>query len=111
MEFQESIKQCFQKYADFNGRASKSEYWWFFLFCFAGAMIIEFIAGSLSLAFSLITLLPSLAVGARRLHDINKSGWFQLIWFIPVLGWIFMIYLLIQAGDSETNQYGAPTAR
>jgi len=54
--------------------------------------------------------LPSLAVGARRLHDINKSGWFQLIWFIPILGWIYMIYLLVQDGDAAANQYGEPAA-
>lgn len=108
MDFQQAIRTCFQKYADFNGRASKPEYWWFFLFCFVGAMIIEVALGSLSLIFSLVTLLPSLAVGARRLHDINKSGWFQLIWFIPILGWIYMIYLMVQDGDEQANIYGEP---
>jgi len=47
-----------------------------------------------------------LAVGARRLHDTNKSGWFQLIWIIPILGWIAMIYLLVQPSDPADNQYG-----
>lgn len=110
MDFQQAIKICFQKYADFNGRASKPEYWWFFLFCLVGALIIEAIAGSLSLVFSLVTILPSLSVGARRLHDINKSGWYQLIWFIPILGWIYMIYLMVQDGEVNGNQYGEPPA-
>lgn len=108
MQFTEAIKQCFQKYADFNGRAKRPEFWWFFLFCLLGSLILEFVSGGLSWLFSLATLLPSLAVGARRLHDINKSGWFQLIWLIPLIGWIAMIYLLAKEGDAEANTYGAP---
>ena len=106
MNFQESIQLCFQKYADFNGRAKKPEFWWFFLFCFGVAVILEVIASSVSWIFGLATLIPSLAVGARRLHDTNKSGWYQLIWLIPVLGWVAMVYLMIQDGDAGANQYG-----
>lgn len=106
MNFQDAVKLCFQKYADFNGRAKLPEFWWFFLFCFAGAVVLEFVGSYVSWAFSLATLIPSLAVGARRLHDTNKSGWFQLIWFIPILGWIAMIYLLVQPSDVADNQYG-----
>ena len=84
MNFQDAVKLCFQKYADFNGRAARPEFWWFFLFCLAGAVVLEFVSGGLSWIFSLATLLPSLAVGSRRLHDTNKSGWLQLIWLIPV---------------------------
>ena len=86
------------------------EFWWFFLFCFAGGVVLEFVSSPISWAFSLATLLPSLAVGARRLHDTNKSGWMQLIWLIPILGWIYMIYLLVQDGDVADNQYGAVPA-
>jgi len=110
MDFQESIKQCFQKYADFNGRAKRPEYWWFALFCFVVSLALGVIGDTLSLAFSLVTLLPSLAVGTRRLHDLNKSGWFQLLWLIPILGWIPLIYFLAQAGNTETNQYGETPA-
>ncbi len=106
MDFQQSIKQCFQKYADFNGRAKRPEYWWFALFCFIVSMALGIIGDTLSMAFSLVTLLPSLAVGSRRLHDINKSGWFQLLWLIPILGWLVLIYFLAQEGSTETNQYG-----
>lgn len=110
MSFTDSIKLCFAKYADFNGRARLPEFWWFALFCFGGALALEMVGSYISWAFSVATLLPSLAVGARRLHDINKSGWLQLIWIIPILGWIYMIYLLVQKGDAGDNQYGAPPA-
>ncbi len=106
MDSQQSIKQCFQKYADFNGRAKRPEYWWFALFCFIVSMALGIVGDTISLAFSLVTLLPSLAVGTRRLHDINKSGWFQLLWLIPILGWLVLIYFLVQEGSTETNQYG-----
>lgn len=106
MNFQEAIQVCFQKYVDFSGRAKRPEFWWFFLFCFLVALMLETVSSNVSWMFSLATLLPSLAVGARRLHDTNKSGWFQLIWLIPVLGWIVIIYLLAQEGSAETNQYG-----
>ncbi len=110
MTFQDSVKLCFNKFADFNGRAKLPEYWWFALFCFGGALLLELGSSYLSWAFSLITLIPSLAAGTRRLHDTNKSGWFQLLWLIPVLGWIAMIYFLIVQGDAGDNQYGSPPA-
>ena len=110
MNFQDAIKLCFQKYADFSGRAKRPEFWWFALFCFVTSFVLEFVNSYISGAFSLATLIPSLAVGARRLHDTNKSGWLQLLWIIPILGWIYMIYLLVQEGDAADNQYGAPPA-
>lgn len=106
MNFQESIQICFQKFADFNGRAKRPEFWWFVLFCFLVALALDMISSSISGIFSLVTLIPSLAVGSRRLHDTNKSGWFQLLLLIPILGWIAIIYLQAQPGDTETNQYG-----
>jgi uncharacterized membrane protein YhaH (DUF805 family) len=110
MSFTDAIKVCFAKFADFNGRAKRPEFWWFELFLLLIAVALEFVASSVSWIFSVATLLPSLAVGARRLHDMNKSGWMQLIWLIPILGWIYMIYLLAQPGDAGDNQYGAPPA-
>ena len=110
MNFQDAIKLCFQKYADFSGRAKRPEFWWFALFCVVVSLLLEAVSSYASWAFSLATLVPSLAVGARRLHDMNKSGWLQLIWLIPILGWIYMIYLLVQDGDAADNQYGAPPA-
>ena len=107
MSFVDAIKLCFSKFADFNGRAKRPEFWWFALFCFVVAILLEFVSSYVSWAFSLATLVPSIAVGSRRLHDMNKSGWMQLIWLIPILGWIYMIYVLAQPGDAADNQYGA----
>ena len=110
MNFQDAIKLCFQKYADFSGRAKRPEFWWFVLFCIVVSLLLEVVGSYISWAFSLATIVPSLAVGARRLHDMNKSGWLQLIWLIPILGWIYMVYLMVQEGDAADNQYGAPPA-
>lgn len=110
MTFQESIQQCFKKYADFTGRAKRAEYWWFVLFLFLASLVLGVPNDNFSRLFSLATLLPSFAAASRRLHDTNKSGWFQLLWFIPVLGWIALFYLLAVEGDAATNQYGEPPA-
>ncbi|PKO93880.1 MAG: DUF805 domain-containing protein [Betaproteobacteria bacterium HGW-Betaproteobacteria-1] len=110
MSFADAIKICFQKYMDFNGRAKRPEFWWFALFCVLVSVGLSIVSSALSSLFSLATLLPSLAVGARRLHDTNRSGWLQLIWIIPVIGWIIMIVLLAQQGSSEDNQYGSTPA-
>jgi len=106
MTFGESISICFKKYATFEGRASRSEYWWFFLFTFLASMAVGIISETLSALFSLAVLLPSLAVGARRLHDTDRSGWFLLLWFIPVLGWIVLVIWAIQEGK-EPNRFNA----
>lgn len=111
MNFQESIQLCFQKYADFNGRAKRPEFWWFELFLFLVNLVLGVVSDMLPALFAIATILPSLAVGARRLHDINKSGWFQLLWLIPILGWIVLIYFLVQEGETQANQYGEPPAK
>ncbi len=104
MTFQESIQTCFKKYADFNGRALRPEYWWFFLFCVLGDLILEALSSNVSWIFSLATLLPLLAVGARRLHDIGKSGWWQLLWLIPIIGWAIIIYFLVQPSQNIVTE-------
>ncbi len=109
MSFTDAIKACFAKYADFNGRAKRPEYWWFTLFCFVVDVMLEYVSSPVSWILSLATLLPSLAVGSRRLHDMNKSGWLLLIGIIPILGWIYLIYLLAQPGYAGDNQYGSPS--
>jgi uncharacterized membrane protein YhaH (DUF805 family) len=107
MSFVDAVKLCFAKYAEFEGRAKRPEFWWFVLFCVVGALVLEAVGSYVSWAFSLATLIPSLAVGARRLHDVNKSGWLQLLGLIPILGWIYLIYVCAQPGDTADNQYGA----
>jgi uncharacterized membrane protein YhaH (DUF805 family) len=107
MTFTQSIQLCFSKYADFNGRAKRPEYWWFFLFLFLLGAVTGAISEVLNGIVALATLIPSLAVGARRLHDTDRSGWWQLLWIIPVIGWIVVIIFLAEEGKSTDNQFGA----
>jgi len=107
MTFAESIKTCFFKYADFDGRASRSEFWWWVLFVFLVSAATSIVSNVVSGLFSLGVLLPNIAVAARRLHDIDRSGWFQLVGLIPLIGWILMIYWCVQEGK-EPNRFGPP---
>lgn len=109
MTFVESIQTVFSKYIDFNGRASRSELWWWVLFIFLASLVLGFISDIMSGLFSLATLIPSIAVTARRLHDIDKSGWWQLVGLIPVLGWIVVIYWCVQPAQ-EPNRFGGSPA-
>ncbi|HEY0268227.1 MAG TPA: DUF805 domain-containing protein [Methyloradius sp.] len=108
MTFGESIKTCFGKYADFTRRASRSEYWWFVLFTFLVSLALSAVSETVGVIFSLAVFLPSIAVGTRRLHDTNRSGWWQLIYIIPLIGLIVMIVFLAQEGETIDNQYGEP---
>ncbi|RZL68049.1 MAG: DUF805 domain-containing protein [Variovorax sp.] len=107
MNIQESGKTCFAKYVDFSGRASRSEYWWFVLIYFVasiiGAVIHPYVQYIVILAF----FLPLLAAGTRRLHDIGKSGWFQLLGLIPIVN-LVLIYFYVQPSQPDSNIYGAP---
>jgi uncharacterized membrane protein YhaH (DUF805 family) len=106
MTFGESISVCFKKYVGFDGRAARSEFWWFALFTFLVSLALGIVSQSLSSLFSLAVLLPSLAVGARRLHDTDRSAWFLLLWLIPVIGWIILIVWAIQEGK-EPNRFSS----
>ncbi len=115
MDFMTAIKTVLTKnYANFKGRSRRSEYWWFYLFYMAMSGLLGSLSQSstifafISLAFSLGMLIPSIAVGVRRLHDINKSGWFLLFGLIPILGWIYIIILLAKRGSTEENRFGPP---
>ena len=107
-EIQKAVKTCLAKYADFNGRAARPEFWWFVLAQFVVGMILNMVWSPLGALFSLGVLVPSLAAGSRRLHDTGKSGWLQLLALIPVVGWIVLIYLTAQPGQPGTNEHGAP---
>ena len=98
MGFGEAIKVCFNKYADFSGRASRTEFWWFYLFTFLVSLITCGVA-------CLVFLIPQYAVGARRLHDTGRSGWLQLLGLVPFVG-LILIYWWVLEGDQGTNQYG-----
>lgn len=124
MNFIDAVKTCFQKYATFSGRAMRSEYWFFVLFNFLGGFVLGLIdgmlfasvdpatghasSGPLGLIFSLATLLPGLAVGVRRLHDLDKSGWWILINIIPIVGWIIFIVWAATKGTEGPNKFGPP---
>jgi uncharacterized membrane protein YhaH (DUF805 family) len=110
MGFVEAIKTCFSKYLDFEGRATRSEYWWWGLFMLLLAVVMAVVVGeTLANLVFLGLLLPSLGVGARRLHDIGRSGWWLLVNFIPLIGMILLIYWAVQPSEGD-NAYGpAPT--
>lgn len=104
-----------EHYIDFNGRASKAEYWWFFLFNFLvgiAAMVIDKILSTDELFNALVTLalfLPGLAVFVRRMHDTGRSGWWILL-SLTIIGIIPLIIWLVQDGDKNMNQYGSVPA-
>jgi len=116
MTFQESIAKCMSNYANFKGRASRSEYWWFYLFCLLIGWGFEVSttlslgaesAQSIGLLVSLVLFMPSLAVAVRRLHDRNRSGWWVLIIF-TIIGFIPFIYWLGKEGFKNENKNGKP---
>jgi uncharacterized membrane protein YhaH (DUF805 family) len=115
--------QPFKKYADFNGRARRSEYWLFSLFCFIVGIVIGILRvatggfeslesnrmdpiGILNLLFSLAVLVPSIVVAFRRLHDTNRSAWWILIGLIPLIGWIVLIVFYLLPGTPGPNRFG-----
>lgn len=97
-----AIKTCFNKYAVFEGRANRSEYWYWALFCFI-LLIIPFLGPVLLLG----TIIPSIAVAVRRLHDIGKSGWCYLFCLIPLVGQILLIIWYCTPSQDGENEYGA----
>jgi len=105
MNFQDAIKTCLSNYAVFEGRASRSEYWWFILFTLLVGGALSVVSEKLNILFEIAVFLPSIAAAARRLHDTNRSGWMQLIALIPVLGFIILIVFLAQDTVVENNQH------
>lgn len=105
-----------KKYSDFRTRSSRREYWLFaavnFIISLGISLIfsvifsMELIATVISGIYSLLVFVPSLAVTVRRLHDVGKSGWTLLLTLIPIVGWLYVLYLLIKVGDIEPNQWG-----
>lgn len=107
MTFQQAIQVCFSKYADFNGRAGRPEFWFFFLFqmlVYIGAGIL---GGVLAPLVWLGLLLPNIAVQVRRLHDHGRSGWWCLLHLVPVVGFIILVVWYCQRGTVGANAYGA----
>lgn len=120
MNFIESIKTCFVKYTTFSGRAVRSEYWNFALFLIilsfvcgyidsliAGVSYWEYMDwwGPASVIYTITTTIPAIAVGVRRLHDINKSGWWLLLSF-TIIGLIPLLYWACKKSDEGDNKFG-----
>ena len=105
-----AIKICFQKFFIFTNRASRSEYWWFILFYTIFASIPTFVPNDNVVVFgsimALLLFIPGIAVTVRRLHDINKSGWFIFISLIPILGSIIVLVMTIEKGTLGKNRFG-----
>ena len=109
--------KCWKNYAVFQGRARRKEFWMFALFnfviCMALSMIGSLFIDSIGMAgqipyyiYALAVFIPNLAVLVRRLHDVNKSGWWYFIILIPLIGAIWMLVLLCTEGDKGDNKYG-----
>lgn len=116
MTFSEAIRSCFARYATFTGRAARPEFWYFVLFTAIVQIVIAIVtlgsdtlSNTLTSLFGLAVLLPSLAVGARRLHDTDRSGWWQLIHVIPLIGLVVLIYFFVQPGTGP-NRFGEGAA-
>jgi uncharacterized membrane protein YhaH (DUF805 family) len=114
--FPEAIKICLAKYADFSGRARRSEFWYFVLWLFLVSLVASILdsilgtrwgkgSGLVETVCNLALLLPSLAVGARRLHDISRSGWWLLIALVPCAGVIVLLVFFVLDSHGD-NQYG-----
>ena len=101
MNFQTAIRSGFQNYTNFKGRASRAEYWWWALFTVILSILLSSVSDSLGNLGSLVTLLPSIAVAIRRVHDVDRAGWFILV---P----IYNLVLVLRRGDSGENRFGPP---
>ena len=102
---------CWKKYATFEGRARRKEYWMFLLFNFIAGLVVSFVDGIFgtcvfSPLYSLAVILPGLAVLVRRLHDTNRSGWWVLIGFVPFIGIIWILVLTLFEGTRGDNRFG-----
>jgi uncharacterized membrane protein YhaH (DUF805 family) len=118
MSFAEAVRSVLSQYATFSGRARRSEFWWFALFYFLVlfvASILDRIVGSgygvanIGIFYTLAVLallLPNIAVTIRRLHDTGRSGWWWLIWLVPLVGWIILIVFCVQDSQPGPNHYG-----
>lgn len=125
MTFVDSISTCFRKFTDINGRASRSEYWWFYLFCvmvniaiFMVSILIGYLVADIIgmilfgnigvyILIPIVSLLLLFAVTIRRLHDTGHSGLWYLIIFVPLIG-PFWLLILLMTGNNDENQYGLP---
>ncbi|MCG5238123.1 DUF805 domain-containing protein [Xanthobacter oligotrophicus] len=114
MNIQAAVSTCMSKYATFSGRASRSEFWWFQLAVVvfgwglqisSSNMLGQKAAAIASLIYSLAAFIPQIAVGSRRLHDIGKSGWWQLL-LLTGIGFLPLVFWWAKPTHSESNRFG-----
>jgi len=110
MSFVQAVQVCLRKYVDFEGRASRSEFWWFALFQLLVMIVASMLGKAIYTVVVLALVLPSLGVSARRLHDIGKTAWYLLLHFLPIIGILVLIFFWVQPGENESNTYGVPAA-
>ena len=123
MGFVESIKTCFSKYFVFSGRSTRSEFWYFSLFWIIGIFLAIYgdlvlnpdllendELGPFEIIFVLVTWIPYLSVTFRRLHDVNRSGWWALI-PLTIIGIIPFYYWMLKPSDTSANKYGPKPAK
>lgn len=106
MKFVNIFVDVLKQFGDFKTRTGKTEFWVFFL----GSILVSILIGilrshTLNMLYSLLIFVPAIAVGARRLHDIGKSGWNQL-WALTIIGIIYLIILWVKDGEPNTNKWG-----
>jgi uncharacterized membrane protein YhaH (DUF805 family) len=116
MNFAQAITSGFQNYVNFTGRAARSAYWFWVLFYFIVMVVagvidyslfeVEVGTGPIGSLAGLALLLPSLAVAVRRLHDIDRSGWWVLLWLVIIIGWIILIIWHCTKGTAGPNRFG-----
>jgi len=112
MNFGDAIKLGFSNYVNFTDRACRSEYWYWILFVFIGFVVTEIIDAVIGrpifyTVFTLAVLIPNIAIGVRRLHDLDRSGWWLLLSFIPLVGAIILIVWFCSRGTDGPNRFGA----
>lgn len=127
MSFADAVRSGFNNYANFSGRALRSEYWWWVVFVWIAGLVANIIdralgwrvyettvnglqqgSGPVAAIVGLALLIPGLAVLVRRLHDTDHSGWWFWLVLIPIIGWIVLIFFLASAGTPGPNKYGPP---
>lgn len=112
--FMGALKDGFARFVDFKTRSTRSQYWWFTLWSVIISIVTGIVdvslgmgdTGPVGLLASLVFFLPSLAVAIRRLHDIGRTGWWMLLVFIPILGWIVLLFFYCTKSQETPNKWG-----
>ena len=115
MSFSEAVRDGFDNYVNFEGRASRSSFWWWVLFTFIVGVVANILDAAIDATiFSIIVglglILPNLSKAIRRLHDTGRTGWWVLIILVPLIGFIVLLIFYLDKSDPAENEYGPPPA-